>query len=290
MAYPYDLGPTYAGLGNLQPLPTRQLPSNTTITPTPRPTYSPTSGSNPSAWQQTNSFLSSPGGQLAVGGLATGLGAYVNSKQRQEDREASAEENALNRQQSAEEARANLLARLSESLLADQRARATSAVRPLGDAQQFALRAARSNAVADLLGGGPAMPSNPAIAGAIRSMPQISPDAIARIRQASSPNAVAAGLARQEMDLNRVDPGRTSTLGQDAFSLSGLSPSSPFLAHLLQNASTAHGYAQDDVDASQSYARQLLAAAIDGTDGPVYAQQPQAPAGGRAVSPFRHSR
>jgi hypothetical protein len=290
----YDIGPVYSGLNRPIPTtPSRSLGGVATLpTATSRPTsiYStaPQAGGS-SSWQQTNEFLKSPLGQLAVGGVATGINNYVSSKNRDEDQEAAAAENAAQRALQEKLAQNTLLANMSNSLMADQRDRSAAAVRPLGDASQFATTAAKRTAIADLLGG-------PQLSSGINYVPKanltsISPDALGRIRSANSGEAVASGLARQDLDLSRVDPGRTSTLGQEASTLTGLQPSNPFLASLLRTSAQNQLSAQDELDETQSFARQTLRNAIDGGSQPVVTNsQAQGSGGSSAVRPFRHSR
>lgn len=288
----FDYGATSRGLGNVTGRPTTNpLLAQTapvsylnTNRPAYQPQASPTAAS-PSGWQQTNDFLKSPLGQLAVGGVSTGINNYVASKNRQEDREASAAESEANRAQQAEIAKNSLLANLSSQLMADQRDRAAAAVRPLGDASTFATSAAKRSAIADLLGG-------PQLSSGISyvpkaNMPSVSGGVLDRIRAANSAESVASGLARQDMDLSRLDPGRTSSLATEASTLTGLRPSSPFLASLLQQAGRAQAGAQSELGDTQNYARMMLQQAMQGT-----AQAPTTtgPGGGSAVRPFRHSR
>jgi hypothetical protein len=286
----------YSGLN--RPIPTTPSRSLGGVGTVPTVTSRPTSiystapqASGSSSWQQTNEFLKSPLGQLAVGGVSTGINNYVASKNRDEDREAAEADNAAQRALQEKLAQNTLLTNLSGQLLGDQRDRAAAAVRPLGDASNFATTAAKRTAIADLLGG-PQLSSGLGYVPKA-SLPSISSDALGRIRSANSGQAVASGLARQDFDLSRVDPGRTSTLGLETSTLTGLQPSNPYLASLLRTSAETQLRAQDELSEGQGYARQTLKNAMAGYDDEeeLYKTAPAgASATGAAVRPFRHSR
>jgi hypothetical protein len=202
-----------------------------------------------SGWQQTNDFISSPaGGALITAGLG-GLGTYLQARQATQARESAEAESEQDR-----------MARAAEVLAANRTRRAESALRPLGEGAGFAATQARRTAVADLLGRGPMMPGNQQIASRMGSMPQVSPEALARLRAASSAESTAAGLAQRDMDIGNINP---LSQGTDIASLTGLRPESPFLSDLLAQRQRVQLTSQQGLDESESYARGLLRDAID---------------------------
>lgn len=243
----------------------------------------PAAGSSGSTLAGVNKAVGSPLGQLAIGGTAAALSAYANHASQQDAIAA----NSATSEADREERRQEALASMQNALLTDSRNRATAAVRPLGDAQAFSTNAAKTNMIADMLGQ-PVRSGTPGIAAL---QPNISPSAetIGRLKSTVSPEAVAAGLARQENDLNRVDPGRTSTLGTDASTYAGLQPDSPYLASLLQTDDEAQKRAKAELDQNQSYSRNLIQQAL-GTTAAIGSGQTTAPGSGSAASPFSPQR
>jgi hypothetical protein len=246
-------------------LPTRPVVPN--VAPTQRavggglmaPTSAPAATPGRSALGQTMDFLGSPGGQFIAGVGYTGLQSYLNRRDAEQAREADSAERALDREQRADEARQNALRGAAEALMTNRRQSATGALRDLGEGAAFATRQARTSAIADLLGQR-LMPGNPRIAAAMGPGNRVSPEVLARLRQASSPNATAAALAQRDMDIANINP---ASRGTDISTLTGLRPADPFLAELINQRTSAQQQSQQSFDESESYARQLLAQAID---------------------------
>lgn len=204
--------------------------------------------------------LGTPGGQFIAGTAINGLGAYVASRQHSQDAAAQAARDDADRAQRAEEARQNALRGAAEAVMTDQRARATGALRDLGEGAGFSFKQAQRSGLADIMGTGPSMPGNARIAARMGNVPTISPEVLARMRQASSPNATAAALAQRDMDIGNINP---ASQGTDLSTLTGLRPDDPFLAQLIAQRTQSQQHSQGLVDDSESYAKKLLAQAID---------------------------
>lgn len=264
-------------------LPSRSLAgvSPTYTPPTTRPyvpttTFAPTT-TNPSAWQRTNDFLGSPTGQLAIGGLSAGLGAYAQGKAA--DKNAAAQQQLQQERLAAE--RESMLARLATEQSQNATARAIAGARPIGEAQKFAAGMARGNVIADLLGKGPTAPGNPAVAQAANlGNLQISPDAIGRLKSMYSEPATMQSLLARDQDIAAINPNAAPT---NYATLTSMQQESPLTRALMSQFADYRQGAQAQLEDSESYARRILQQAIDGTSGPVGTQ---ATGGGSAASPF----
>jgi hypothetical protein len=250
-------------------LPSRSLAGVTPAytPPTSRPyvpstTIAPTT-TTPSAWQKTNSFLGSPTGQLAVGGLSAGLSAYAQGK---------ANDKSLAAQQAMEEeklaaARESMLAKLATEQSQNATARAIAGARPIGEAQKFSASMARGNVIADLLGKGPTAPGNPAVAQAANlDNLRIDPNAISRLKSMYSEPATLQSLLSRDQDIAAINPNSAPT---NYASLTSLQQESPLTRALMSQFADYRQGAQAQLQDSESYARKLLEQAIDGTSGPV---------------------
>jgi hypothetical protein len=243
------------------PLATRPVVNNAAYTaPAVRPAGNAPVGVAPrTGTQQAMDFLGSRTGQNLTGAAIGGLGAYLQSREAGKNRDAAAAESEADRALREEEMQRSSLARAAESLISNRTRMAEGALRPLGEGAAFAQRQARGSAIADLLGQR-AMSANPRIAAAQGPGQRVSPEVLARIRQASSPNATASALAQRDMDVANINP---ASAGTDLGELTGLNPESPFLAGLIGQRAQSQQAAQGGVDESESYARQLLRQAID---------------------------
>jgi hypothetical protein len=208
-----------------------------------------------SGWQQTGDFLGSQAGQTALGAGVAGLSAYLQAREANKNRELSTQENALDREQRER----NRMAQAAQAIMQNRTRMAEGALRPLGEGAAFATRQARTGAIADLLGQR-LTPGNPRIAAAMGPGNRVSPEVLARLRQASSPEVTAAAIAQRDMDVANINP---AAAGTDIAGLTGLQPESPFLADLFRQRQASAERAQAGVDESESYARQLLRQAID---------------------------
>ncbi len=154
-------------------------------------------------------FIDSPTGKLAIGGI----GAFLDARDHKSDRDAQVADSAADRASRERIAQGQLQQDYFNSQAQDDRARAAGVLdaNPLGAEQQYAAREAFLRNAAGMLGNISFKPSDPAIASAMPGISggfSITPEMIAAMQAAHSPDKVATAIAQRQMDTARLDPYR----------------------------------------------------------------------------------
>lgn len=229
-------------MANLPRIPTSRQPILAQPTDQLRGRPSPSS-----PLESISSAIDSPLGQLGIGGL----GAFLTNRQQQGN---IAQQQALQQQQMAQQQAVAMSNLLGDHTL-DDRQRATSAARPLGESTDYATKRAILAALLPQLSGHTYAPGDASVRGAMG--PQQTPLNMAtllsnpQVRAALSPDATGAAIGQRDRDVLNINP-RAAATNTGALGL----PSDPGVSQWGTDA-------QGRLDEQRAMQRQALMQAID---------------------------